>query len=328
MNRFAVAFAFALASFATSSALAVQRTFVSVDGSDLANCTATEPCRSFASAINRTSVGGEVIALQSGGYGAVTVDKAVSIISPPGVYAGISVFGGAGVTVTVGTYDSVTLRGLVINAQGGTTGINFSSGGKLVIEGCTISGNFAKGISVNGPSSAAVMIKDTQIVEAGLGIDVGGPGGELVKLSVIDSVLLHVGNGIHVNAGVEATVENSRLIGLASASGTAVDVNATAGHAPAQMHVTNTLIREFSVGASVTQSTPSATLSIASSELAHNGIAVRASTGAIALNGNRLVHNNQAVSTIAGGVVTSSGKNYTNFNVSAGDAVVGPAGLL
>jgi hypothetical protein len=105
-------------------------------------------------------------------------------------------------------------------------------------------------------------------------------------------------------------------------------VNTTAGHAPAQMHVTNTLIREFSIGASVTQSAPSAALSIASSELAHNDIAVRANAGAIALNGNRLVHNNQAVSKIAGGVVTSSGRNYTNFNATAGDAVTGPAGLL
>ncbi len=94
------------------------------------------------------------------------------------------------------------------------------------------------------------------------------------------------------------------------------------------MHVTNTLIREFSVGASVAQSAPTAKLRSASSELSHNTTAVRATAGTIALTGNRLVHNNQVVSTVSGGVVQSSGTNHTAYNVSAGNSVSGPAGML
>jgi hypothetical protein len=56
-------------------------------------------------------------AVDSGGYGAVTIGKTVSIISPPGIYAGISVFSGAGVAINA-PGATVVLRGLSINCQG------------------------------------------------------------------------------------------------------------------------------------------------------------------------------------------------------------------
>src|SRR4029450_4715446 len=73
-------------------ACAIQRTFVRSDGVDTDPCTLQKPCRGFAAAILLTDPAGEVIVLDSAGYGAVTITKAVSIIAPTGVYAGISVF--------------------------------------------------------------------------------------------------------------------------------------------------------------------------------------------------------------------------------------------
>ena len=54
---------------------AAQRTFVSAGGVDNPNCSLAAPCRSFASAIAATLSGGEVIVLDSAGYGPVTITK-------------------------------------------------------------------------------------------------------------------------------------------------------------------------------------------------------------------------------------------------------------
>src|SRR5262245_22786913 len=93
---------------------AVQRTFVGQNGLDINPCSITQPCRSFGAAIGRTVPGGEVIVLDSAGYGVVTITQSVSIIAPQGVYAGISVMSGqTGITVN-GAGIIVVLRGLSI----------------------------------------------------------------------------------------------------------------------------------------------------------------------------------------------------------------------
>src|SRR5215831_15892668 len=96
------------------------RTFVASYGNDTHPCTLTQPCRGFVTAAAKTSAGGEVIVLDSAGYGRVQLFQSISIIAPPGVYAGISVDVDAGVTVDdSGSGAAVTLRGLTITAAGG-----------------------------------------------------------------------------------------------------------------------------------------------------------------------------------------------------------------
>ena len=82
-----------------SASLAAQRTFVASTGLDANPCSIGAPCRSFGAAISHTDSDGEIIVLDSAGYGPVTIIQSVSIIAPPGVYAGISVFSGDGVTI-------------------------------------------------------------------------------------------------------------------------------------------------------------------------------------------------------------------------------------
>src|SRR5207302_4023776 len=124
---------------ASLPAAAVPRTFVSGLGNDANPGTLTSPKRSFGSALTVTDPGGEIIVLDSAGYGPVTINKAVSIISPPGVYAGVTVTSGDGITVSAGASDVVILRGLTINGAGGTNGINFTDGAALHVENCVIS---------------------------------------------------------------------------------------------------------------------------------------------------------------------------------------------
>lgn len=104
----------------TPAGAAVQRTFVSGQGNDANPCSISAPCRLFTVAIAQTVSGGEVVVVNPGGYGPVTITKAVSIIAPPGIYAGVSVSAGDGVTVNAGPSDRVVLRGLNIVAIPGT----------------------------------------------------------------------------------------------------------------------------------------------------------------------------------------------------------------
>ncbi|MCU1283520.1 MAG: outer membrane protein, partial [bacterium] len=55
------------------------RTWVSGVGDDANPCSRTAPCKTFAGAISKTAAGGEIDAIDSGGFGAVTITKAITI---------------------------------------------------------------------------------------------------------------------------------------------------------------------------------------------------------------------------------------------------------
>src|SRR5262249_58062915 len=75
------------------------RTWVSGVGSDANPCSRTAPCQTFAGAISKTAVGGEINCLDPGGFGAVTITKSITI-SCEGVTAGVLVSGTNGIVVS------------------------------------------------------------------------------------------------------------------------------------------------------------------------------------------------------------------------------------
>jgi hypothetical protein len=85
------------------------------------------------------------------------IDKPLAIVVPPGVYAGVSVSGAQvdGIVVNVAGGGTVALRGLTISGQGGTNGVRFQQGGRLVLEDVQISGFF------NGGNGAAIRNEST-----------------------------------------------------------------------------------------------------------------------------------------------------------------------
>lgn len=151
---------------AASANAQVQRTFVSAqrgdDANTVNNCSVGNPCRSFNSAISVVTAGGEVVALDSGGYGVFTASKAVSVTGPTGVYVAITAFSGNAITVNAGASDTVVLRGLTIKGLGATHGINYASGGALHVENCVISdfGN-GSGIEASTAANGLLYVKDT-----------------------------------------------------------------------------------------------------------------------------------------------------------------------
>jgi nitrous oxidase accessory protein NosD len=198
---------FLLLAFLASSGNAQQRTFVSGLGSDSNPCNRTSPCRTFGQAISQTNAGGEVIVLDSAGYGPVTINKAISLIAPPGVYAGITAPSSAdGIFISAGPADTVILRGLTVNNQGSLfSGIRQEAGGSLHVENCVVNGfnlgGDSSGITFAGPGKLEV--KDSTIRGNRFGIaTVGLSGG---AFAVIEQVRLEE-NDLGINIGFASKV--------------------------------------------------------------------------------------------------------------------------
>src|SRR5260370_29751704 len=119
-RRFIYGSMFFVALLGTTARGQAPRTFVASTGSDGNPCSRFAPCRTFQSALNAVAVGGEVVALDSAGFGSnLTINKSVAITASPGVFAGIVVFTGHGIDINAAGSDTVILRGLTINSQGG-----------------------------------------------------------------------------------------------------------------------------------------------------------------------------------------------------------------
>ena len=192
-------------------AAAVQRAFVASFGSDAnttTNCGLANPCRSFAAAVPVVDSGGEVVALDSIGYGVVTIDRSITLTAAPGTYAGISVSaGGTGVTIaTPGV--NVTLRGLTINNVGGAFGVNMTDGSRLSIENCVISNFSSTGGFAVSAVSATVRIIDSLIRDNYNGVQLFGfSTGDIVN----SKFLGHTNQAILVHAAGAATVTSAEI---------------------------------------------------------------------------------------------------------------------
>jgi hypothetical protein len=192
-----IALAAALMLVTADAAATAQRTFVASYGSPTNtsfNCSITKPCRAFSEAIGVTNPKGEVIVLDSAGYGSATITQSVSIIAPAGIYAGVSVFSGDGITIGAGANDVVVLRGLSINGQGGLRGILFQMGARLRVENCVISGMNSAGI-VHNAANGEMIVLDTIVRDnGGTGIYVEG--------DIVQAVLDHVRSEHNLGAGL------------------------------------------------------------------------------------------------------------------------------
>jgi Right handed beta helix region len=194
-----------------------QRTFVSRSGVDTNLCTIDSPCRSFAAAILQTSVNGEIVVNDSAGYGAVTITKAVAIISPLGVHAGVSVFSGDGVTVNAAATDVVVLRNLYINSQGGVNGITLHSAATLHIEHCVVSGFSNNDINLVAAVIANVSISDTVARQAAVS-GIYADSGSTLRVTIDHCRMESNGYGVLVDRStvgiINSTADHSAHVGF------------------------------------------------------------------------------------------------------------------
>ncbi len=149
------------------------RTWVSGVGDDANPCSRTAPCKTFAGAISKTAAGGEIDALDPGGFGALTITKAISIVNDGVGTVGVLVAGTNGIVISAGANDVINLRGLIIDGLGtGLSGILFTTGSALHVQNCVIK-NFqagaASGIQFAPSAASKLFVSDTVISNNGSG---------------------------------------------------------------------------------------------------------------------------------------------------------------
>jgi hypothetical protein len=236
MARFIARFGFAAVTIAAmlfcGAAIGVgtQRSFVASYGlstNTTLNCSLGNPCRQFSEALGVTDVGGEVIVLDSAGYGIATITQSVSIIAAPGVYGGISAFAGQdGITVDA-PGARVVLRGLTINGQGGLNGVRVLAADALHIEDCTVANFAANGIRIEAATVVHIVRANIRSNGfRGLNVFSGGP-----TVEVSDSRFVqHAGQGVFIASGEfngsRLTVEDN-TVGIVAQTSSPVTINAT-----------------------------------------------------------------------------------------------------
>ena len=335
-QRFGSAAGIALAVLALAAAApdaaAISRTFVASFGSDTNPCSLALPCRGLTVALAATDPGGEIVVLDSAGYGAVTIGKSVSITVPAGIYAGVSVLSGDGITVN-GAGIKVELKGLTINGQGGVHGIRFVQGARLTVGGCQIVGMGGNGIRVEG--AGTVLVTHTSIRgSAQEGIFVNAAANVNVVRSRVQS---SGGDGIAMGGGAAGTigrtlVSDNGLFGITAsqgASGTtriAIDDTAVTDNdgatgvyaegfgagAVAQIDLTNSLVtRNFNGVYAQSQAGGTAAVSATSNRVVENqqvGVTTATSGGTTTLRASR----NGVFGNPVAGLLQSSGSLYTS----------------
>src|SRR5579859_2109973 len=168
MRRFSVIRLFAIAALGTTFMCGqATRTWVSGVGDDANPCSRTAPCKTFAGAISKTAPGGEIDALDPGGFGALTITKAITLDGGGGQVASILVSGTNGIVVAAQPNDVVTIRNLRFdglaggNSTPGINGIRWISGKALHIENCTIFGFSNNGIDIAKSDGGSAVIINT-----------------------------------------------------------------------------------------------------------------------------------------------------------------------
>ena len=192
------------------------RTWVSGVGDDANPCSRTAPCKTFAGAISKTATGGEINCLDPGGFGAVTITKAIQISCF--VEAGVLVSGTNGIIVNAPAGAEVLLQGLDIEGLGtGLNGVHIISASRVTIQNCSIRNFTQNGVNLAGPAGARVVIQDSIILSNNIGVAIAGIAGAgnvgILLRTTIDN---HPGSSVTVAAGGQLFASGSKMFGSAA----------------------------------------------------------------------------------------------------------------
>ena len=286
-------FAFALG-VATFSHAQATRTWVSGVGDDVNPCSRTAPCKTFAGAISKTVAGGEISVLDPGGYGSVTITKAITIDGGQGGgWAGIVHSGAAGIIVNAAAGDAVTLRNLSINGAGtGSNGIRIIGGGRVFIENVQIFGNgggdpTGRGISDQRTAGGQLIVTNTIVrnnTQSGIVI-LPSSGSTTIDVSLRNVHLVGNGNaGLAALAGSHVTVTGS-VISANLNYGVAVEQPAGS----TQLFLADTVIADNQYGLFVGSGSP--TIRLGNVSITNNDVGVQPGGTIFTFGNNRISGN-------------------------------------
>lgn len=212
--------AIALSVFLAPAAFALNnRSAVSSTGMDSNPCTVTSPCRSFGTAISATNPGGEVIALDSAGYGPFSITNAITVSGAPGVHAAITAPIGSGISITA-SGSSVTIRNLVLIGTGATFGVVQFAAGHVYLSNCLIRG-FSTNIDLQNGDMTIDHCQSLDAIATGALFDNGG---QATDHGVMTDCLI-VGGGVYVSGTTDVSLVRTTITGC----NTAVDAPIVTG---------------------------------------------------------------------------------------------------
>jgi hypothetical protein len=271
---------------ATPPVVPEAHTWVSGVGNDSNTCSRIAPCKTFAGAIDKTAAGGEILVLDPGSYGTVTITKSITI-NGAGQLADIQAAGSNGITVNAGVNDKVILRNLSINGAGtGLNGVRYLAGKQVVLENVTIDGFTTRGIDVALSGSGRLEMSNVSITNVPTG----------VRLSTTAGAVTAILQDIRLN-----TLAN---FGLETASPSAFAT------------IRNSVIT--SCGNALRAGANASVINAENNDLSFNVTAVNAavSGSTVRLSGNAIYNNATGIAFSAGAVVQSDGTNRIAGNTA------------
>jgi hypothetical protein len=265
------------------------RTWVSGVGDDANPCSRTAPCKTFAGAISKTAANGEIDALDPGGFGALTITKAIKI-DGGGSYASVLVSGTSGIVIAAGASDVVTLRNLELTGLNtGIDGVRFISGGSLHLENLEIYGFGNAGVNILAtPPSTSPQIYLTNVSSHSNGTGVWiQPSGVVARVSVFNSKISDNSFGLRADSYTLVGVKNCQITGNVNSG---VQASPTAGSAT--IAVDDSLIA-FNFNGFIAQGPGVATIYISNDTITSNVNRSLGTTGGSVISfGNNAVSNN------------------------------------
>jgi hypothetical protein len=265
----------ALLSAAPSFAQAT-RTWISGVGDDVNACSRTAPCKTWAGALSKTAANGEINALDSGGFGGVTITKSITL-SGDATMAGTLVAATNGITINAAANDVVHLRNLVIDGLGpiggSLSGVSVVQAGLVTLENLQIFGFTTHGVHLV-PAAAA------------------GAGPLNVSLHNV-KITQTTGNGLQVDGTTRAVVASAsqlRVHGSPTSTGSpaasTIGVNAL-GSAAVDLHSSRI---NFASVAGVTATGANAVVRLSDTSVNGNAVGLSTASGGqiVSYNNNRL----------------------------------------
>jgi hypothetical protein len=149
--------------------------FVASYGNDANDGSRGSPKRNFQAAHTAVADGGQIVVLDTAGYGALNISKSVAVTVPPGVngFVTVSSSNANGISIAAPGSARVLLRGLIVEG-GGLSGTGFgifaTSVGSLAIDDCTVR-NFYEGIYVLSNVAAQVSVRHCTVRDCSYGLD-------------------------------------------------------------------------------------------------------------------------------------------------------------
>jgi hypothetical protein len=290
------------------------RTWISGVGDDANPCSRTAPCKTFAGAISKTAAGGEIDVLDPGGFGALTITKAITLDGGGGQVASILTSGTNGINVIAGAGDVVILRnlrfnGIVASGSAGLSGVAFNSGAALIVEHCDVFDWANNGIAITPNTNSKVMISDTYITNT-------------ASATGNAAVLIRPTGGANVSVTINHVNMENQING--------VFADGTGGGGTVHVQVKDSVITGSSNNG-VTVSGSSFSADVINSQISYSvGTGAVVGSGSLKLGGNTITNNVTGVAQV-GGTLQSFKNNQITDNGTDGTpitAVPGYGGTL